>query len=270
MKILCHYTKELHAKTILESSKLKFGLLARSNDPIEIKKLSLWTIALTKETVRDTNRRMNSYRDNILRLLCFSTGTIKDDLLSEDNETIYMKDLESHPPFYLPRTWAQYGEDHNGVCFVVSKLKLGNKFKKFAADEYEFRLEDMKYIDFFKEHHLIEIQDFLSISKKKILKHRDKGVVHKILNDHYRDLYMVKDVDWKDEKECRALLWEKKPCAVQAEVRFNIDGLLKAIFLGLRFNPSSLSFFKIQAKARKIPLYKLRLYENIILAERLM
>ena len=143
MKVLCHYTKELAARAILESSELKFGLLAQSNDPIEIKQLSFWAKGLEDETIKDINRCINSYRDNILRLLCFSMGTLEANLLGNNDGVIFIDELGSHPPFYLPRTWAQYGENHKEVCFVFSKQKLTAKFRKLAASKYEFRLEDL-------------------------------------------------------------------------------------------------------------------------------
>jgi hypothetical protein len=213
---------------------------------------------------------MNEYRDCILRLLCFSAGTVPPGTIDNPETVIFLHQLGSHPPFYLPRTWAQYGQNHEGVCLVFSRKKLTTKFQKLAAGKYELRIEDIKYTDFVKKDHLVDIGDLLSISKEDMLKYRDKGIVHKILTESYRKLYMVKDNDWKDERECRALLWESGPCEPNKEVLFDIDGLLVAMFVGLRFDQKQMAFYEEQARARNIPLYSLKMDEFMIVADQVI
>ena len=44
--------------------------------------------------------------------------------------------MDERPSFYLPRMWAQYGENHKGVCFIFDKAKLIKKITKELNNHY--------------------------------------------------------------------------------------------------------------------------------------
>jgi hypothetical protein len=220
MEYLCHYTNEKKAKLIIENMTLRFGKIFESNDPIEIKDFT--NFSRTKEIddfIKCIKNELKSYLDNILQLLCFSKGEInnidehgfetgmENDIINGANIQTFMK----RPPYYLPRMWAQYGNNHKGVCLIFNKNNLIKQVKNQTKSSYHLKYKEIIYKDIVKyllsEQALSKLRIYLRMYPDKL--EEPISIVQEVLHKNNELDYFVKDMDWKDEREYRFLLWNK-------------------------------------------------------------
>jgi hypothetical protein len=235
---LCHYTCNKTAYKILQDMTLRFGKVCDSNDPIEMKKFSVNLFyrdinESIKEEIRIENE-MGNYLSEILQLLCFSEGTImnidgdRDDDGEEINITddiindAKLEDFNLRPPYYLPRMWAQYSDKHNGVCLIFKKSKIIDQIEKQVESGYNLRHKEIEYKDFMKNDLLLD-QAVTQAYTYVDLNLGSKEFVQKYLSNNVDINYFYKDVDWRDEKEYRFLIWNKPENENYGNKLINID-----------------------------------------------
>jgi len=109
-----HYTKRSTAlEIVLSQNSFKLFRLLNTNDPREYRDrlLSVSGWEWTPET-QTSIKIVHKYLDGLLRKHSYFSSFSRNKY--NDNK------LCSHG-YIKPRMWAQYGEDHYGVCLVVSK-----------------------------------------------------------------------------------------------------------------------------------------------------
>jgi len=156
-KYIYHYTNFENAQKIIESKCLRFSRLGKTNDTSEAK-ARISYIGKSKDFEKKVNTVDEFFNKNIdyVRTLCFSTDiTIKKDKkfheLKNNRHRQYC-DI-SRRGFALPRMWAQYAENNEGVCLIVNKEKLESKFKKKAVIHKSAKV---KYKQFFENYQINE------------------------------------------------------------------------------------------------------------------
>jgi hypothetical protein len=224
MEYLCHYTKEETAKLIIENMTLKFGKICESNDPIEVKDFDVFLpgknideeIALEK----GIRIKLKSYLDQILQLICFSKGDIRniEGDVNDDGEEVDIEDdvinnanienFSKRPPYYLPRMWAQYGNNHKGVCLIFNSDELVDQVKSQSQSLYYFKHKEIMYADFLNNDDILLKQAVSQVYSFDAHKDPMEFIQKYLKNNKYLN-YFVKDIDWKDEREYRFLLWNK-------------------------------------------------------------
>jgi len=222
LEYLCHYTNAKKAKLILEKMTLKFGKVSKSNDPIEIKIFTAFLPYndIEKEILEENRikKQLKLYLNKILQLICFSEGdirNIKGDI-DDDGEEIDIKDdiidaakledFSKRPPYYLPRMWSQYGDNHKGVCFIFNKDKLIDQVDEQSKSLCNFKHKYISYKDILKDDIFLNQAVSLLYSYVDVSKNIETFVQDYLINNN--DLnYFTKDIDWKDEHEYRFLLW---------------------------------------------------------------
>jgi hypothetical protein len=226
MEYLCHYTKKDTARIILENMSLKFGKVCKSNDPIEIKRFGLTIdgggdIIEEIEQEKKLNHELNSYLNNILRIIAFSIGQIKNMNGDPDDDGVEVDPVDDiieqasldwfykRPPYYLPRMWAQYGENHEGVCFIFNKTELVNQVKRNLRNNFILKHGRIKYCDLLKNDVLLNMAVTHVFQEYEIDFNNIKKTVQKYLNKNFKCNYFIKDSNWKDEQEYRFLMWNK-------------------------------------------------------------
>jgi hypothetical protein len=75
---------------------------------------------------------------------------------------------------------------------------------------------------------------------------------------------MQKDIDWRDEREYRIVIWNKRENDNYDNKIVKINGALKAVILGLNNNDKEIINI---AKTKKIRVYKLEFDNRILLDE---
>lgn len=126
-RFLYHYTSFDKAIKILHGKKLKFSKLNLMNDTLEAKpKLNLQTPEDVKY-LSDVIQHFGYTNNHFLQLLCMSED--KKTKISATSQRVYYSDYSGRG-FALPRMWAQYADNNNGLCIIFKKNKLISLIKK--------------------------------------------------------------------------------------------------------------------------------------------
>ena len=125
-KFLYHYTKlETAKEKILAEGKLRFSRLWETNDPKEKRD---WEFGMGSNENADLGKYNLSSLSGQLsegikkntHILCFCQDA--DGLTGDHLKDIFLRG------FARPRMWAQYGGNHQGVCLVFEKYRLGQLY----------------------------------------------------------------------------------------------------------------------------------------------
>jgi len=224
---LYHYTS---AKTLVEeilpSSTIKLGPFAETNDPRESKD---WIFGfgtntgwegMSEEIERSIGQEITTLKETT-KVLCLS----KDD----DRKTGYNTNHLHYWGFCRPRMWAQYGDKHSGVCLVFGRKELEDAIVATLVDKGLLFSGDVVYQDGSYSKAMRNRAFILDADLA-----REKGVkaaVQTHLQRHWKDLFLEKAEDWRDEHEYRWIFNDGKPGAAYN----TIWGALKAIVLGSDF-----------------------------------
>lgn len=195
-----HYTKARTALDhILKNRTLRFGNYNNTNDPKEIKS---WEFDLGTNEERDLGKYNMSELSRWLslelkhktKLACFSmdsgplTGNHMNDIFKRG--------------FCKPRMWAQYAENHSGVCLVFHHEKLSELIKSTFETNYLVLSGPVKYIDRSVIRNLNNPDDQqYTINIDYLEAVGREAYVGAHLSTHYQRLFFEKMTDWRDESE---------------------------------------------------------------------
>lgn len=213
-KFLYHYTNVTKVIKILNSKKLIFSPLTFMNDTSEYKA----RITVDRKTINDSNKK-EAYEDleyvlnycnqhaKDIRLLCFSQ-----DVTFQQYDHSNIPHWDDYERFFdlkgrgcaLPRMWAQYASNNEGVCLIFDKNKLLEAVNKVT--DYS-KADSVIYEDYFYSYQL-SVEDLRSLKTK--IKQDSKGVLpianlFKTEAEFIKYNYFVKLKDWQNENEYRIL-----------------------------------------------------------------
>jgi len=210
--ILAHYTKiETLIEHILPSKKLKLSKLTELNDPLENRwkydHISYQGWKAPPEHCWEALKQEYQNLANCIKVCCFSAENTQ-----KPNAQIYKK----------MRMWAQYAQNHKGVCILFDKEKLILK-----ADQQEKLLHagDVIY------HEKLPIPTF-SLEEDDFKKNYQENYQEKIfqyLKTLPYETIFAKTNDWGDEDEFRIAAYSK---AEETEF-IDIENCISQIILGL-------------------------------------
>lgn len=200
-ELVYHYTKAETARDhILRNKTLKLGTYARTNDPKETK---AWQFSLgTNESrdlgaykFRETSERFSAALKEHAKVVCFSTD--KAPLIGDHARDIL------HRGYAKPRMWAQYAENHAGVCLVFRKEALIAAVRQHAMHELLFAghvdYRNVPLLTSLTPHaFMIDVDLYETLGPTAYAKSH--------LQTHYRELFFEKLLDWRDENEWRIVL----------------------------------------------------------------
>jgi hypothetical protein len=181
MKLLCHYTNDKAAKIILNDLSLRFGKFIYSNDPIEIKKMEFYNKGTDEETMEMISNDLTDYLNKILQMMCFCDGEYPitdDDFFDKNGPSLH--DFGPRPPFYFPRMWAMYGENHSGVCFVFEKKLLFAQICNQIKMDYHYKHNNITYINFLDSGALAEMCLSHNYDNEELKILKPKGIIQNI------------------------------------------------------------------------------------------
>lgn len=215
---LFHYTSYLSALGILLSQQMRLGSLANMNDPLEFqdhrKEGLVFNGNISDEECYSKIKEYENAvikKQNAVRLVSFSM-----DLSSRNHDDCYNNLSKG---WARSRMWAQYADNHKGVCLVFDKNNLLESFRKeFTADLCETYCREVRYTN-----NLEPLKNALWKSCKSLLS-SDKI-----------DFLFQKCKDFRDEQEFRLLLINKKMKDDKEAVAFRISNAICAVIPGVRF-----------------------------------
>jgi hypothetical protein len=243
-----HYTKSDTAiYYILRNRTLKFGKFRTVNDPRESK---IWPFKFycSSSDSRDLfkSHLFDDVHDYILdntHLLCFSNS------LEETDESKQSAFSELNEGWAYHRMWAQYADNHKGVCIMFDKTKLQESLKSDLRD-CSILGDSISYINHKNDNELtndpymINLEDFVKMGTSEYM------------NNHIRqfpkELFLMKHDNWQDEHEFRYIIFGH-----ENEYYLNIQDAITGIILGEEFDNSQLKEILELANELNIDVYRI-------------
>ena len=225
---LYHYTTFDGALKIIYGDKLRFSPLSATNDTAEQKLRICYPF-------RDIKQR----RDDVGRFEKYCQDRPK----ASSNEVASLSDIFDvrGRGFALPRMWAQYASNHNGVCLAIRKDAFLSKVKKAYPESIN---KEVAYFDW-AESYQINRDDFNDILQI-ILHNSSSTYAPNFLQSHtsFTDyLYFMKLKDWEGEREYRIII----PSCDAATQYLYIEGvkdILAGVIVGEKMDSSQISAIK--------------------------
>ncbi len=234
-KYIAHYTNLEAAILILDSKKIRLGHKNNTNDLYENNKnwffeepypsdMHTCEIFDCKEIKKSIENKINKH------IQIFST------IGYQEKRTLYNR----------PRAWAQYGDNHNGVCLIFNKDKLIEKFNNNNIIKSLYG--KMTYIDWIN---IIQSQGYYKtpndIKKLSNLLNSPELLFEEVNKNHSLNTKLfIKDIDWEHENEYRFLAFSKNI----DNIYIDYNDSLEAIVLGANINYRLRSCFKDDAVKR--------------------
>lgn len=237
-KYFYHYTSISKAIKILYSNALRFSKLNTVNDTLE------WKPKISKKAFHDAYAFKSAidYFEDIARteiqLLCFSRDSsckLKATSSIETKLTDY-----SGRGFALPRMWAQYADNNNGICLLFDKSALRELIKD-SIGEMLIHDKPVRYIDKFKEINIdeSEIKNLISLNERIGNDHNKLLIYSNFIKNNLEFLeynYFTKLKDWSHENEYRFLAIGNNEYFIN-----NIFDVLVGVVVGEKIEPTDQS-----------------------------
>lgn len=189
LKYVYHYTRWERLLDIMETG-LRLGPLAQMNDPRESKdwllNLLIQGPTLPDETEMIAQEEIRSYKRKI-RVAAFCL-----------DQPFGNMDNQGRRGYARPRMWAQYAENHRGVCIVLDRAGLDQAIcQRYPERNASWvRSGRIEYIETAQE-------DVISRSVELNSADQARESVQEHFHRYAERLFFVKHVDWRDENEYR-------------------------------------------------------------------
>jgi hypothetical protein len=189
-----HYTRWERLLDIMQAG-FRLGALTAMNDPRESKDWNLPTATQEPGPMVDqgaVNRTVASYRRKI-RLGAFCI-----------DQPYGAADNQGRRGYARPRMWAQYAENHKGVCVVMSRAGLNEAIRARYPDHDGSWVHDgsVKYVETAQEDPSTRFVNFLGQANDIELTVRD------YFYELRESMFFVKHADWRDENEYRWVYYD--------------------------------------------------------------
>ena len=224
-QFLYHYTTaNIALNYILKNNTLKFGKYNNTNDPKESKN---WEFNLGSNEKRDFRKYkmgelsswMSSKLKNNTKIACFSMD-------SAPLTGNHIKDIFKRG-FCKPRMWAQYTNNHSGVCLVFHKEKLSKLIKNVFEPNYLILSGPVKYMDRSVVHNFYNPDDQQFMINIDYLEEVGrKAYVEAHLRTHYQRLFFEKMSDWRDECEWRYVVFTDTEDELYLDIKDSLIGIM--------------------------------------------
>lgn len=242
-KYLYHYTSAETAMRILHSNSLLFGKLSNVNDTTESKirlSFDVSTDILSKDYLKKCQAITDYLKDNKdeFQLLCFSMDTRVNSKMRRE----YLKRISENEAYYdvygrgfaLPRMWAQYAHNHNGVCFVFNKEKLIEKIK---SERSFCEAHEVNYSDVVSTYHIKAKQVDSLYDKIKLDSNGNLPYLTEMKNnDFLKYNFFSKFSDWSNEQEYRIIIYSYDP---ERQKILNLSDAIEGIVIGERMDETN-------------------------------
>ena len=215
-RFVYHYTKrETALEKILPTGKIMLNVLKKTNDPREYLD---WAITVTGGSEDNaplfrTLALINENRKQKTKVFCMTL-----DDMQRRRQGLMRRG------FARSRMWAQYGEGHKGLCLIFDKSALEAEIQRAASGHKNCYCGPVQYSD---QNFDIEFNfDSMGETESAV-----SCGVDSFIRSNVDQLFFTKLLDWRDEMEYRAMIYDDRPNPVFAD----IDSCLKGVILGPEF-----------------------------------
>ncbi|WP_285958930.1 DUF2971 domain-containing protein [Thomasclavelia spiroformis] len=243
-KYLYHYTNIDKAIKIIHSNSLRFSSISTTNDTSEQKikihfpKNDTLNEELYNEKVKVISDYLKKHHPQF-HLLCFSTDT----KLTEKEKRSLMEKMSERKLYYdvtgrgfaLPRMWAQYASNNEGVCFVINKEKL---MKQIMSKVEVYKYQNVRYKKAF-DNYILSKEKIDSLYKKISSNANGSMTLVNLFqkdDDFVKYNYFEKLDDWKNEQEFRILAYIDDPEYIMSIDDFNT--YIEGVVIGEKIDPA--------------------------------
>lgn len=232
-KYLYHYTSaETAIEHIIRKKQLKLGRYVNTNDPRETKnwEFSLGTNEkrdLSKYDLKEISQRFThtlKYRTN---LSCFC----QDRMLTGD----HTRDIFDRG-FGKSRMWAQYTDNHKGVCIVFDRSII----RKAVEDQFGAKFPVYGGPVIYKDRLITEVNNPLrgyTIDVDFLEKLGFEEYVKAHVESHHKALFFEKVTDWSNENEFRVVVFGER----EEDLYLNIDNAIAGVVFGTDCSEENIS-----------------------------
>jgi hypothetical protein len=262
---LWHYTKIESGLNILSEKKLRFNNIGKTNDPRESRPWEIPTLRLLvqNDLEKDVNEANDVIRNDIPKVIrdewkvaCFTLDQISHTEQPSDLERMYSAFL--NPGYARPRMWAQYAENHKGVCLSFDKEKLEDDLRHRFDDQY--RSGEINYDrEIFMGQSFSFPIGFAENILTDIKKYGPKDAAQKYVNDNYKSLFLVKNPDWASETEFRCLIHSVNNQVETVSIEKSVEEVIVGMDFPKIFEPSLIAF----CKELKIPARRIKWFNGL-------
>jgi len=223
---LFHYTKlSVAIESILPTKKIKLSFLKDTNDPRENKfklfgtfysgQLEDSTEGISKEAHAIINRILLSES----RVLCFCSNN-KPTLILNDNNTV----VDQHnclEGWNKSRMWSQYGENHCGICLVFSKDGLEKELKTKRPEIVDYK---SGYVQYFQKGRMS--WEARNPNGNRFVEDGAEDYLIKHVIANYEEFFYRKHIDYRDEAEYRAVVFDPDGNLEYLDISSSIKGVI--------------------------------------------
>lgn len=234
---LYHFTSIDKAVLILDSDSLRLSKITSMNDTLEAKpKMSKKNIS-SNETIKRIFNEINKINNKYIQLICFTKDTAVEKVAKDQ---IRVLTDYSGRGFALPRMWAQYAHNNDGVCFVFNKSILLSTIHKQLGGNL-ISEGDIKYVsqytpfDFNYEDSL----NYLINNNSEINKSFYFADFLKKNTEYTNYNYFYKLDDWLNENEFRILAYGDENLIIN-----HISNSLVGVIIGEQIKPTDEKIIK--------------------------
>lgn len=247
-KYLYHYTSIEKAIKILYYETLQFSSITTTNDIFEQKpKLSFEDSDIEISIKAKKIQNYFNKQRNRVKILCFSQDNqkiIKDENLPKDKQLANVIGRG----FALPRMWAQYASNSEGVCFIINKEKL---LRQLSIQEIDFIDRKVEYV---KNYSTLKMNsDEITLLCKKI-DSKSCDVISEMIKNNFKYVkfnYFTKLDDWKTENEYRIIIISNEDSEKDTVKINNLFSFLEGIVIGYNINDENRFILKKIVEERK-------------------
>ena len=226
-RFLYHYTRQATAKLIAENLRLRFAPYTETNDPKENKDWRFW-LAGSDEDLRqslsnDVSASFSRALKGVTRVACFCTDSAP---LTGDP----IRDI-SNRGLAKPRMWQQYGENHEGVCFVFDRAGLAKAIAEQVPNPSAVYSGEVSYVDRLFVTDLDRGEFGINVTELKRI-----GLdlyVGQHAHFYHRPLFFEKLTDWRQEREFRWVVL----CRSKQDVLIDVSQCLVGVVFGQKADP---------------------------------
>ena len=204
---------------ILDTGKIRLSIFKNTNDPKESKNWN-FSMSTNSEDEDEIDRSFNEVCDQATHYVkghCKVLCMVKDDPHITSNSI----DYSFQRGFSRPRMWAQYADNHSGICFIFDREKLEKTIKSALSAKGDIYFDDVTYRNFNPD----QVHAF-SLSHEEIQKNSLESVLNEKVKLHYKQYFFTKAEDWSSENEWRCILRGNDSEAEFIPIKDSICGII--------------------------------------------
>ena len=189
MCLISHYTRLEAAESILQSMTLRISLgsFLSANDPRETK---YWHFDVPE--IKATHDFQLLHEREISDRIKRNIGSLS-----------FARDTNTIEGYYRPKMWAQYAENHTGVCIIFNRDRLLSSIHRTLNPIGRVYAENIEY---FSPERDFDPRGCMNITRDDIIQENVNVIAEQIMEEPYRTFYFFrKHIDWQDETEFRVL-----------------------------------------------------------------